>query len=229
MQLRAYLISGEFRVHRADCRDCQREARRSDSPGNAEEHASRADVIASLWSDIIAEDLGLYGTPAAWPASKPRPSSCPAPAGCLAPALPETAARPTELAARAAGLGLGPSDLDDLVHDLYSMQAPETNNGGLGSQVKVPGRDLRHWARPAPAQRPPATDGKGREPGAGQSSARCRLPASSAARLARPGRPASAPGGPAVFQAFSTRSGPVTRWTWPTTSATGASAGCPAS
>ena len=49
MQLRAYLISGEFRVHRADCRDCQREARRSDSPGNAEEHASRADVIASLW------------------------------------------------------------------------------------------------------------------------------------------------------------------------------------
>jgi hypothetical protein len=55
MKLRAYLISGEFRVHRADCRDCQREARRSDSPGNAEEHASRADVIA--------EDPELYGTP----------------------------------------------------------------------------------------------------------------------------------------------------------------------
>ena len=65
MQLRAYLISGEFRVHRADCRDCQQEARRSDSPGHPEEHASQADVIASLWSDIIAEDLGLYGTPAA--------------------------------------------------------------------------------------------------------------------------------------------------------------------
>jgi hypothetical protein len=63
MQLRAYLISGEFRVHRADCRDCQREARRSDSPGDAEEYASRADVIASLWSDIIAEDPELYGTP----------------------------------------------------------------------------------------------------------------------------------------------------------------------
>ncbi len=63
MQLRAYLISGGFRVHRADCRDCQREARRSDSPGDAEEYASQADVIASLWSDIIAEDPGLYGTP----------------------------------------------------------------------------------------------------------------------------------------------------------------------
>ena len=63
MRLRAYLVSGEFRVHRADCRDCQREARRSDSPGDAEEYASRADVIASLWSDIIAENPELYGTP----------------------------------------------------------------------------------------------------------------------------------------------------------------------
>jgi len=63
VQLRAYLISGEFRVHRADCRDCQREARRSDSPGNAEEYASRTDVTASLWSDIIAQDPELYGTP----------------------------------------------------------------------------------------------------------------------------------------------------------------------
>jgi hypothetical protein len=63
MRLRAYLVSGEFRVHRADCRDCQREARRSDSPGHPEEYASQADVIASLWSDIIAEDPGLYGTP----------------------------------------------------------------------------------------------------------------------------------------------------------------------
>ena len=63
MQVRAYLVSGEFRVHRADCRDCQREARRSDSPGHPEEYASQADVIASLWSDIIAEDPGLYGTP----------------------------------------------------------------------------------------------------------------------------------------------------------------------
>ena len=60
--MRAYLISGEFRVHRADCHDCQREARRSDSPDDAEEYASKADVIVSLWSDIIAEDPELYGT-----------------------------------------------------------------------------------------------------------------------------------------------------------------------
>ena len=63
MRIRAYLVSGEFRVHRADCRDCQREARRSDSPGDAEEYASRADVIVSLWSDIIAGNPGLYGAP----------------------------------------------------------------------------------------------------------------------------------------------------------------------
>ena len=63
MLLRAYLISGEFRVHRAGCRDCQREARRSDSPGHPEEYTSQADAIASLWSDIIAEDPELYGTP----------------------------------------------------------------------------------------------------------------------------------------------------------------------
>jgi hypothetical protein len=39
------------------------EARRSDSSGHAEEYASRTEAIASLWSDIIAEDPGLYGTP----------------------------------------------------------------------------------------------------------------------------------------------------------------------
>jgi len=41
-----------------------------------------------------------------------------------------------ELAAWAAGLGLEAGDLDDLVHDAYSKQASETNNDGLGSQVK---------------------------------------------------------------------------------------------
>ena len=41
-----------------------------------------------------------------------------------------------ELAAWAAGLGLGPYDLDDLVRDAYSKQASEVNNGGLGSQVR---------------------------------------------------------------------------------------------
>ena len=64
MRVRAYLVSGEFRVHRADCHDCGKEARRSDSPGHPEEYASRADVIANLWSDIIAEDPGLYAFPA---------------------------------------------------------------------------------------------------------------------------------------------------------------------
>jgi hypothetical protein len=57
------LGGGAFRVHRADCRDCEKEARRSDSAGNAEEYASRAEVVAGLWSDISAENPGLYGTP----------------------------------------------------------------------------------------------------------------------------------------------------------------------
>jgi hypothetical protein len=63
VRLRAYLVSGAFRVHRDGCRDCEKEAGRSDSAGDAEEHASRAEVIASLWSDIIAENRELYGTP----------------------------------------------------------------------------------------------------------------------------------------------------------------------
>lgn len=63
MLIRAYLVSGEFRVHRADCRDCTREARRSDSGGEPEEFPSRAAVIRSLWSDIIAEDPDTYSTP----------------------------------------------------------------------------------------------------------------------------------------------------------------------
>ena len=61
--MRAYLVSGEFQVHRDGCRDCEKEARRSDSPGHPEEYASRAEAIASLWSDIIAENPELYGTP----------------------------------------------------------------------------------------------------------------------------------------------------------------------
>ena len=89
MQLRAYLISGGFRVHRADCRDCQKEARRSDSAGNAEEFPSKAAVISDLWSDIIAEDPGFYGTPGGWasleaetiflPCTSGLPGDCPAP------------------------------------------------------------------------------------------------------------------------------------------------------
>lgn len=63
MLIRAYLVSGEFRVHHADCRDCAREARRSDSSARPEEFPSQAAVIRSLWADIIAEDPGFYATP----------------------------------------------------------------------------------------------------------------------------------------------------------------------
>jgi hypothetical protein len=139
MQLRAYLISGEFRVHRADCRDCQREARRSDSPGHPEEYASRADVIASLWSDIIAEDPGLYGTPGGLASLEAETIFLP----CTSE-LPETSpagdssepGEAEELAAWAAGLGLEAGDLDDLVHDAYSRQASQTNNDRLEAQVR---------------------------------------------------------------------------------------------
>jgi hypothetical protein len=63
MRIRAYLISGEFRIHRADCRDCQKEAQRSDSAGQVEEFPSKAAAISDLWSDIIAEAPETYGTP----------------------------------------------------------------------------------------------------------------------------------------------------------------------
>jgi hypothetical protein len=63
MKLRTYLVRGQFRIHRADCRDCAKEARRSDSAGRAEDHPSKAAVISDLWSDIIAEDPATYGTP----------------------------------------------------------------------------------------------------------------------------------------------------------------------
>jgi hypothetical protein len=132
MEVRAYLVSGEFRVHRADCRDCQREARRSDSPGDAEEYASRADVIASLWSDIIAENPGLYGTPGGLASLEAETVFLP----CTRelPGQPDDAAK---LTAWAAGLGLEAGDLDDLVHDAYSRQASDVNNSGLGSQVRL--------------------------------------------------------------------------------------------
>ncbi len=61
MRVRAYLVSGEFRVHQADCRDCGKEARRSDSAATPKDYPSRAAVIKDLWSDIIAEDPDFYG------------------------------------------------------------------------------------------------------------------------------------------------------------------------
>ena len=140
MQVRAYLVSGEFRVHRADCRDCDKEARRSDSPGHPEEYASRADVIASLWSDIIAEDPGLYGTPGGLDSLEAETVFLPCTSGLpgTSPAAGDSG-QPGEadkLAAWAAGLGLEAGDLDDLVHDAYSRLASETNNNGLVAQVR---------------------------------------------------------------------------------------------
>ena len=143
MRLRAYLISGEFRVHRADCRDCEKEARRSDSAGGAEEYASQAEVIASLWSDIIAEDPELYGTPGGLASLEAEtiflPCTSGLPGTSPATGLADTGSHPgdeEELAAWAAELGLEPEDLEDLVHDAFSRQASETNNDGLESQVR---------------------------------------------------------------------------------------------
>ena len=139
MRLRAYLVSGEFRVHRDGCRDCEKEARRSDSAGDAEEYASRAGVIASLWSDIIAENPEVYGSPGGLVSLEAETIFLPCTSG-----LPETSpaedsgqrGEAGELAAWAAGLGLGSRDLDGLVHDAYSRQASETNNDGLEAQVR---------------------------------------------------------------------------------------------
>ena len=82
VKVQAFLVSGEFRVHRAGCEDTAREARRSDSAGHPEEYASKAAVIRALWADIIAEDPDTYGTPGGIAAWKPRPGSWPAPGGC---------------------------------------------------------------------------------------------------------------------------------------------------
>lgn len=62
MQIRAFLVSGQFRVHRAGCQDWKKDARRSDSAGEPEYFASKAAVIRSLWADIIAEDPRYHAT-----------------------------------------------------------------------------------------------------------------------------------------------------------------------
>ena len=93
-----------------------------------------------------------------------------------------------ELAAWAAGLGLEAGDLDDLVHDAYSRQASEMNNGGLGSQVRFLIEYLRHRGRPVPAQRPAAaaraTQRRSAAPAAGGAAPAVGSRASSARRLA---------------------------------------------
>ena len=215
MRLRAYLVSGEFRVHRDGCRDCEKEARRSDSAGDAEEYASRAEVIASLWSDIIAENPELYGTPGGLASLEAETIFLPCTSGLPGTSPAGDSGQPgdgEELAAWAAGLGLEAGDLDDLVYDAYSKQASETNNGGLGIPGQVPHRVLRHRGRPVPAQRPAASGSPGlrsrhsRACGRRGAAPAARLPASSACRLAccqagpppparRAARPAFTPAG----------------------------------
>jgi hypothetical protein len=81
-----------------------------------------------------------------------------------------------ELAAWAAGLGLEAGDLDDLVHDVYSKQASEVNNGGLDSQVRFliesygtgGTRSLLSDLRPAAAGRASAGGTAAPAAGAGQ-------------------------------------------------------------
>ena len=137
--MRAYLVSGEFRIHRADCRDCEKEARRSDSAGDTEDYASQADVIASLWSDIISENPEVYGSPGGLASLEAETIFLPCTSGLPGTSPPGDGGQPGEAdepAAWAAGLGLEAGDLDDLLHDAYSTQASETNNGGLSSQVR---------------------------------------------------------------------------------------------
>ena len=62
-------------VHGAGCQDTAREARRSDSTGAPEGHASKAEVVGASWAGIIAEDPDTSALRAAWPAWKPRPFS----------------------------------------------------------------------------------------------------------------------------------------------------------
>ena len=179
MRLRAYLVSGEFRVHRADCRDCEKEARRSDSAGDAEEYASRAEVIAGLWSDIIAENPELYGTPGGLASLEAETIFLPCTSGLPGTSPAGDSGQPgeaDELAAWAAGLGLEAGDLDDLVHDAYSRQASEVNNGGLDSQVRFliesygtgGARSLLSDLRPAAAGRASAGGTAAPAAGAGQ-------------------------------------------------------------
>jgi len=144
MQLRAYLTSGVFRVHRADCADCERKVRRGGSIGNAGEYASKAAVIADLWSDVIAEDPDFYAAPGGMAALEAETIFLPCTRGLpmtdTSPGrLPEASSQPVdadELAAWAEELGLGPGDLDEFINDASSRQASETNNGGLGSQIR---------------------------------------------------------------------------------------------
>jgi hypothetical protein len=175
--MRTYLVSGEFRVHRDGCRDCDKEARRSDSAGDAEEYVSRAEVIASLWSDIIAENPGLYGTPGGLASLEAETVFLPCTSGLPGTGPAGDCGQPGDaevVAAWAAGLGLEAGDLDDLVHDAYSRQASETNNGGLDSQVSflagtygIEGaRSLLSGLRPAAARRAFAADAGQRPPSA---------------------------------------------------------------
>lgn len=48
MQIRAFLISGQFRIHHAGCQDWKKDARRSDSSGHIEDFPTKTAVLRSL-------------------------------------------------------------------------------------------------------------------------------------------------------------------------------------
>lgn len=92
----------------------------------------QAEVIASLWSGIIAENLDIYATPGGLASPEAETIFL-----CYTSGLPGTCpvggqpGEAAELAAWAAVLGLEAGDLDDLVHDAHIRQASRTNSGGL--------------------------------------------------------------------------------------------------
>ena len=146
----AYLVSGAF-GHRAGCRDCEKEARRSDSAGTAEEYASRTEVIVGLWSDIIAENPEVYGGPGGLASLEAETIFLPCTSGLPGTSPAGDGGQPGEAAAGRLGRRTRPEagDLDDLVHDGYRRQASEVNNGGRALRSgSWPGGGLGTWPWP---------------------------------------------------------------------------------
>lgn len=56
IRLAAILVNGDFRIHRADCADVPRDARRSDAGAWYIEVASRHEANIECWGDVASDN-----------------------------------------------------------------------------------------------------------------------------------------------------------------------------
>ena len=146
MKVQAFLVSGEFRVHRAGCQDTAREARRSDWPATRRNTPARPRSSARCGPTSSRRTRIPTARPAASPPWKPRPGSWPAPGGCP---MNNPVPGPAGPGVPPGGTGTPRGEGDGIAVEVPTRARP--GHGGVhraGARAGLPGRARLHLPGP---------------------------------------------------------------------------------